>query len=42
MKTVEFLETFTACDMEVGRSRQVIELLNEYARSMSFLDLGQT
>ena len=42
MKTVDFSETIAACDLKVGRCRQLIEFMNvyEYSRSMSFLDLG--
>ena len=37
-----FSETVAACDMKVGRHKQLIELIKvcEYSRSMSFLDLG--
>ena len=43
MKTVDFFsETIAACDIEVGRCRQLTELMKtcENLRSMSFLDLG--
>ena len=42
MKTVDFSETFEACDLIVGRSRQLIDFMkvNDYLRSRSFLDLG--
>ena len=42
MKTVDFSETIAACDLKVGRCRQLIELMKicEYSRSRSFLDLG--
>ena len=42
IKTVEFLETIATCDLEVGRCRQLIELMkvSEYCRSRSFLYLG--
>ena len=42
MKTVDFSENIAACDMKVGRCRQLIELMKvcEYSRSGSFLDLG--
>ena len=42
MKTVDFLETIAACDLKVGRYRQLIELMKvcDYSRSRSFLDLG--
>ena len=37
-----FSETIAACDLKVGRYRQLIEFMKvcEYGRSMSFLDLG--
>ena len=49
MKIMDFSETIAACDLKVGRCRQLIELVNfimkvhvcEYSRSMSFLDLAQ-
>ena len=42
MKTVDFLETVEACDLKVGRYRQLIDFLKvcEYLRSRSFLDPG--
>ena len=43
MKTVDFSETIAACDLKVGRCRQLlIELMTicEYSSSRSFLDLG--
>ena len=42
MKTVDFSETILACDLKVGRWRQLIEFMTvcEYWRSRSFLDLG--
>ena len=42
MKTVDFSETIAACDLKVGRYRQLIEFMKlcEYSRSRSFLDLG--
>ena len=42
MKTVDFSETFVACDLKVGRCRQLVDLMKEceYLRSRSFLDLG--
>ena len=42
VRTVDFSETIAACDLNVGRCRQLIELMKvcEYSRSMSFLDLG--
>ena len=41
MKTVGFSETIAACDLKVGRCRQLIEVMKvcEYRRSRSFLDL---
>ena len=42
MKTVNFSETIEACDLKVGRYRQLIDLMKvcEYLRSRSLLDLG--
>ena len=42
MKTVDFSETIEACDLKVGRYRQVNDFMKvcEYWRSRSFLDLG--
>ena len=42
MKTVAFSETIEACDLKVGRCRQLIEFMKvyEYCRSRLFLDLG--
>ena len=42
MKTVDFLETIAASDLNVCRSRHLIEYMkvHEYRRSRSFLDLG--
>ena len=42
MKTMNFSETVEACDLKVGRCRQLIEFMKvcEYLRSLSFLDLG--
>ena len=42
MKTVDFSESIAACDLKVGRCRQLIKLMKlcEYCRSRSFLDLG--
>ena len=39
MKTVDLSETIAACDLKVGRCRQLIELMkvSEYLRSRSFL-----
>ena len=41
MKTVDFSETIEACDLKVGRYRQLIDFMKvyEYLRSRSFLDL---
>ena len=43
MKTVIFSETIAACDMKLGKSRQLIGLMKvcEYLRSRTFLDRGQ-
>ena len=40
VKTVDFSETFSACDLKVGRCRQLIEFMNvcEYSKSVSFFD----
>ena len=42
MKAVDFSETFAACDLKVGRCRQLIEFMTvcEYLKSRSFLDHG--
>ena len=42
VKTVDFFETIEACDLKVGRCRQLIDFMKvcEYRRSRSFLDLG--
>ena len=42
MKTVDFSETITACDLTVGRCRQLFELMKVYEFSMSrpYLDHG--
>ena len=42
MKKGDFSETIAACELKVGRCRQLIELMKvcEYARSRSFFDLG--
>ena len=39
METVDFSETIAACDLKVGRCRQLIEIMNvcEYCRSRPFL-----
>ena len=42
METVNFSETIEACDLKVGRYRQLNDFMKvcEYWRSRSFLDLG--
>ena len=42
MKTVDFSETTDACDLKIGRYRQLIDFMKvcKYLRSISFLDLG--
>ena len=44
METVDFSETIEACDLKVGRYRQLIDFMKlhvcEYRRSRSVLDLG--
>ena len=42
MKTVDFSETIEACDLKVGRYRQMIDFMQvcDYGSSRSFLDLG--
>ena len=42
VKTVDFSDTIAACDLKVGRCKQLFEFMkvNEYRRSRSFLDLG--
>ena len=39
MKTVDFSETIEACDLKVGRNRQLFAIMKvcEYCRSRSFL-----
>ena len=39
MKTVDFSETIAACDLKVGRCRQLIKVMKvcEFLRSRSFL-----
>ena len=39
MKTVDFSDTIAACDLKVGRCRQLIEIMKVcvYLRSRSFL-----
>ena len=41
MKTVDFSETIEACDLKVGRHRQLIDFMKvcECSRSRSLLDL---
>ena len=41
MKTVDFSETIAACDLKVGRCRQLVEFMKvcEYCRSRSFLPI---
>ena len=41
-ETMHFSETIAACDLKVGRCRQLIKFMKvcEYSRSLSFLDLG--
>ena len=43
MKTVDFSETFEACDLKVGRYRQLIDFMKvcEHCSSRSLLDFGQ-
>ena len=42
VKTVDFIQTIEACDLKVGRYRELIDFMKEceYRRSRSFLDLG--
>ena len=42
MKNVDVSETIAACDLKVGRCKQLIEVMMvcENSRSMSFLDRG--
>ena len=42
MNTVDFSEIIEACDLKVGRYRQLIDFMKvcEYRRSRSFLDPG--
>ena len=42
MNTMDFSETIAACDLKVGRCRQLIKLMKVcgYPRSRSYLDLG--
>ena len=39
VKTLDFSDTIAACDLKVGRCRQLIEIMKvcEYRRSRSFL-----
>ena len=41
VKTEDFSETIAACDLKVGRCRQLIEIMKvcEYKRSMSFFTI---
>ena len=43
MKTVDFSKTIEACDLKIGRYRQLIDFMKvcKYGRSRSLLDLGQ-
>ena len=43
MKTVDFLEIFEACDLIVGRSRQLIDFMkvNDFLGQGHFLTLAQ-
>ena len=43
IKTVDFSEPIAACDLKVGRCRQLIKFMKvyEYSRSRSFLTLAQ-
>ena len=42
VKTLDFCETIAACDLKVGRCRQLIEFVKvcEYSRSRSLFYLG--
>ena len=40
MKTVDFSETIAACDLKVGRCRQLIEIMKEYEYRSSRLFLN--
>ena len=40
MKSVDFSETIEACDLKVGRYRQLNDLMKVCEYSRSFLDLG--
>ena len=42
MKTVDFSEFLAACDLRVGRFRQLIDFMKvcNYLKSMSFLAFG--
>ena len=42
-ENIEYFRKFVACDLNVGRYRQRVELMKccEYKRSRSLLDLGQ-
>ena len=41
-KSSGFSETIAACDLNIGRCRQIIEFMKvcEYCKSRSFLDIG--
>ena len=43
METLDFSESFVACDLNIGTYLQLNELMRfyEYSRSMSSLDIGQ-
>ena len=41
MKTVDFSETIAACDLKVGRCRQIIEFMMVCVYSKSILTLAQ-
>ena len=40
MKTVDFSETIAACELKVGRCRQLIEFIKVCEYSRSYLHLG--
>ena len=42
MITMDFLETIAACDLSIGRCKQLDKKIKvyEYSRSKSFLDFG--
>ena len=41
MKTVDFFETIAACDLKVGRCRQLIELIKVQSRQGHILTFAQ-